>query len=73
MMAIWGTFFCPSICADLAGMLTLASIPQHSFCIAALHLEGDIRSLVGCHLKETLHCYQVTWVVFWFNTYYAPH
>ena len=69
------SFCCPFICADListAAMLlvpaslALTSSQTHStFGSCCQRSTGeDIRLLVGCHLKETLHCCLVTSVVF---------
>ena len=69
------SFCCPFICADLSSTaamllvpasLALTSSQAHStfgFCCQRSTGE-DIRLLVGCHLKETLHCCLVTSVVF---------
>ena len=68
-------FCCPIICADLRGTAPSPLVPasptsghtQDSFRIVnppQRSTGSDVRSLVGCHPKETLHCCWVTLVVF---------
>ena len=66
---------CPIICADLRGTASAPLVP--AFLLPATpkthsalrprpqrFTGGDVRLFVGCHPKETLHCCQVTSVVF---------
>ena len=69
-------FFCCSInCADLRGTAPAPLVPAsptsgHTQGSSASRPRpqrstgGDVRSLVGCHPKETLHCCRVISVVF---------
>ena len=66
---------CPIICADLRGTAPAPLVPAFPpsatpRAYSALQPRpqrstgGDVKSLVGCHPKETLHCCWVTSVVF---------
>ena len=68
-------FCCPIICADLRGTAPKPLVPTAlSLATPRVHSKswpcpqrstgGNMISLVGCHLKETLHCCWVTSVVF---------